>query len=63
MHVLKQIIAIIFSYKHLNISSIATSEEHIIGVYTKDLCCNYTDWMSAWTHHLSDQSADVKVPR
>ena len=35
------------------------SEQHIVGMHTKDLCCSYADWISAWTTHLP---ADVKVP-
>ena len=38
------------------------SEQHIIGVHTKDLRCNYSDWISSWTNHLSHQLSDVKVP-
>ena len=38
------------------------SEQHIVGMHTKNLCCNYVDWISAWTTHLKSQPADVKVP-
>ena len=38
------------------------SEQHIVGMHTKDLCCNYADWIFAWTTHLQSQPADVKVP-
>ncbi|XP_065884002.1 uncharacterized protein [Dysidea avara] len=38
------------------------SEQHIVGMHTKDLCCSYADWISAWTTHLKSQPADVKVP-
>ena len=38
------------------------TEKHIICVHTKDLRCNYTHWISAWTNHLSNQPSDVKIP-
>ena len=38
------------------------SEQHVIGVHTKDLHCNYNDWMSSWINHLSKQSTSFKVP-
>ena len=44
------------------ISSAVMTEQHIIGVHTKDLRCNYTDWISAWTSRLNNQPVDVKVP-
>ena len=48
----------------LSIPSLLTvmTEQHIIGVHTKDLHCNYNDWISSWTIHLSHQPHDVKVP-
>ena len=39
-----------------------TTEQHIIGVHTKDLRCNYHDWILSWTNHISNQSSAVKVP-
>ena len=38
-----------------------TAEQHIIGVHTKDLRCNYHDWILSWTNHISNQSSAVKV--
>ena len=48
----------------LSTSSLLTvvTEQHVIGVHTKDLRCNYNDWISSWTNHLSHQPSDVKVP-
>jgi len=47
----------------INTSLLAVaSEQHVIGVHTKDLRCNYNDWMTSWTNHLSNQSPSIKVP-
>ena len=41
---------------------IALSEEHIIGVHTANLRCNYVDWIQAWTSHLHGLPVVTKVP-
>ena len=38
------------------------SEQHIVGVHTKDLRSNYSEWITAWTSHLLGQSVGIKVP-
>ena len=38
------------------------TEEHIIGVHTDDLHCNYCNWIPAWKSHLEGLPMDVKVP-
>ena len=38
------------------------TEEHIIGVHTEDVHCNYDKWISAWTSHLGRAPATVRVP-
>ena len=38
------------------------SEQNIVGVHTKDLRSNYSEWITAWTSHLLGQSFGIKVP-
>ena len=38
------------------------TEEHIIGVHTEDLRCDYDKWISAWISHLSGSPPTVRVP-
>jgi len=54
--------SIVYMYLHggYNLSVINTSilvvatEQHIIGVHTRDLHCSYLDWISSWTNYLSN---------
>ena len=41
------------------ISLIALTEEHIMGVHTKDLRCCYYDRIPAWKAHLKGLPTDV----
>ena len=36
--------------------------EHIIGVHTEGVRCNYEKWISAWSSHLGRTPATVRVP-
>ena len=38
------------------------TEEHIVGLHTDDLRCDYDKWVSAWTSHLEGSSLTVRVP-
>lgn len=51
-----------YSLNQVHLSFVVMSEQHIIGLHTKDLHCNYSDWISAWNSHLQNQSVSVKVP-
>ena len=53
---------IAYSLNQIHLSFAVMSEQHIIGVHTKDRRSNYCDWISAWTSHLQNQSVIVKVP-
>ena len=46
----------------LFLSTSALSEEHIIGVHTGDVRCNYSDLISAWKAHLHGLPEVVLVP-
>lgn len=41
---------------------IVMSEEHIVGVHTEDLRCDYVKWLSAWNSHLGQPSTTVRIP-
>ena len=41
---------------------VVATEQHIIGVHTRDLHCSYLNWVSSWINHLSNQPSVVKVP-
>ena len=44
------------------LSTPALSGEHIIGVHTGDVQCNYSDWISAWKSHLEGLPEVALVP-
>ena len=46
----------------IHLSSTVVSEQHIIELHTKDIRCNYYDWIPAWTSHLKNQSVNINVP-
>jgi len=46
----------------IHLSSTVVSEQHIIGLHTRDIHCNYYDWIPAWTSHMKNQSSNINVP-
>ena len=52
----------IYTYISPSSPSVVMTEEHIIGVHTEDVHCNYDKWISAWSSHLGRTPATVRVP-
>jgi len=44
----------------IHLSSTVVSEQHIIGIHTRDIRCNYYDWILAC--HMKNQSVNINVP-